>query len=106
MVDFVLGFIPTTNFILDVMYPALEVDPFLGPLFIDTIAQSEYGAEKWPLSTFAPAATDASWIQLPNVLAQGGNHTLQGVRKATLHANFNVCGLEVSLCPFNHEPLF
>jgi hypothetical protein len=106
VVDFVLGFIPTTNFTLDVMYPALEVDPFLGPLFIDTIAQSEYGAEQWPLSTFAPAATDASWVQLPNVLAQGGNHTLQGVRKATLHANFNVCELEANLCPFNHEPPF
>ena len=106
VVDFVLGFIPTTNFSLDVPYPALEVDPYLGPLFVDTIAQPEYGSQDWPISNFAPAASDASWVQLPQVLAQGGNHSLQSVSKATLHANFNICDLEASLCPFNHEAPF
>lgn len=106
VVGFVLGFIPTTNFTLDVIYPALEVDPYLGPLFIDTIALPQYGAQDWPISNFAPAATDASWVQLPDVLAQGGNHSLQSVGKATLHANFKICELETSLCPFNHEAPF
>jgi hypothetical protein len=105
-VSFVLGMIPTKNYTLDTMYPAYEPDPFLGPLFIDTIALPAYGSQHWPLSQTPPAATDASWVQQANVLAQGGNHTLQSVEKAVLHANYNVCQQPTAACPFNHDPGF
>jgi hypothetical protein len=103
VVNFVLGYIPTTNYTVDVPYPALEVDPHLGPLFVETIALSEYGSQEWPLSTFAPAATDAGWVQGATTTS-GGNYTLESVAKAVLHANYNVCNETV--CPFNHDPGF
>lgn len=101
LVDFVLGFIPTKNVTTDVIYPALEPDPFLGPLFVDTIALPQYGSQDWPISTIAPAATDASWVQLAKL---GQNHTLESVHKGVLHANYNICN--ISVCAFNHEPGF
>jgi metal-dependent amidase/aminoacylase/carboxypeptidase family protein len=106
VVDFVLDLIPTKNFSLDIMYPAYEPDPKLGPLFIDTIGLPEYGAQNWSISKTPPAATDASWVQQAQVLAKNGNHTLQSVEKAVLHANFNVCEQPVAQCPFNHDPPF
>jgi hypothetical protein len=88
VVDFVLDLIPIKNFSLDIMYPAYEPDPQLGSLFIDTIG------------------LPASWVQKAQVLAKNGNHTLQSVKKAVLHANFNVCEQPVAQCPFNHDPPF
>ncbi|KAH8815442.1 hypothetical protein F5884DRAFT_817781 [Xylogone sp. PMI_703] len=101
VVNFVLGFIPTNNFTLDTIYPALEVDQFLGQMFVDTIALPEYGSQVWPISTTAPAATDASWVQLANMFP---NNTVESFTKAVVHANFNICNATV--CPFNHEPGF
>ncbi|RFU31216.1 hypothetical protein B7463_g5097, partial [Scytalidium lignicola] len=101
VVNYVLGFIPTKNYTLDVIYPALEVDPFLGQMFVDTIALPEYGSQVWPISTTAPAATDASWVQLANMYP---NNTVASFTKATVHANFNICNQIV--CAFNHEPGF
>lgn len=105
-VDHVLGMIPTNNYSLYTIYPAYEPDPNLGPLFIDTIARPAYGSQNWPISTVPPAATDASWVQQAQVVSQGGNHTLQSVGKAVLHANFDVCLQPAAQCPFNHDPGF
>jgi hypothetical protein len=106
VVDFVLDLIPTKHFSLDIMYPAYEPDPKLGPLFINTIGLPAYGAQNWSISTTPPAATDASWVQKAQVLVKNGNHTLQSVEKAVLHANFNICDQPVAQCPFNHDPPF
>jgi hypothetical protein len=107
LINFVLGLIPTDNYTLDLLYPAYEVDPYLGPLFIDTIGLPEYGSQNWSVSTVPPAATDASWVQQANVVIDdSGNHTLKSVEKAVLHANFDICQQPVAQCPFNHDPPF
>ncbi|KAH8882091.1 hypothetical protein GQ53DRAFT_886113, partial [Thozetella sp. PMI_491] len=108
VIDFVLSHIPTQNITLDRSYPAVEPDPFLGPHFIDTISRSAYGAQKWPLSTTPPAASDASWVQRASVSPNGnGTFTVDSVHKAVLHANYNICTTgNITLCPFNHDPPF
>ncbi|KAI9695977.1 MAG: hypothetical protein M1820_008318 [Bogoriella megaspora] len=104
LVNAVLAVIPTQNFTLDTIYPALEVDLFLAALFVDTIADPHYGVPDWPITPLAPAATDKSWVQQAVVSNVNGNHTLQSVAKAVMHSNYNICNQTV--CAFNHEPGF
>jgi hypothetical protein len=108
LVNFLRAQIPNPNITLDREYPAVEVDPFLGPFFIDTVARPAYGAQAFPLSTIAPAASDASWVQRAAVSPNGdGTFSLDSVQKATLHANYDICTSgNITLCPFNHEPHF
>ncbi|KAF2104985.1 hypothetical protein NA57DRAFT_71181 [Rhizodiscina lignyota] len=103
VINAVLPFITTKNYVLDVEYPALEIDPYLGQLFVDTIALPEYGKQIWPITPLAPAATDAGWVQQAIV---NSDHTVKGFGKAVVHANYNICPSNQTICPFNHEPLF
>ncbi|KAK5991918.1 Xaa-Arg dipeptidase [Cladobotryum mycophilum] len=90
----------------DVKYPALEVTPFLPDLFVNIIGGSDYGISNFPISTFAPASTDFSYVQEP--VLDPSSHQLLSAGKAALHANFGICGpnLPWPTCPFNHEPNF
>ncbi|PTB63631.1 hypothetical protein BBK36DRAFT_1171107 [Trichoderma citrinoviride] len=89
----------------DVQYPALEVTPFLGQAFIDIVGTPDYGLTNFPSSTFAPASTDASWVQDP--VLDPVTHDLKSAAKAVLHANFGICTNPSGAgCAFNHEPLF
>ncbi|KAM0263694.1 hypothetical protein ACHAQJ_001007 [Trichoderma viride] len=89
----------------DVQYPALEVDPYLGQTFVNLIETADYGLTDFPLSTFAPASTDASWVQDP--VLDPVTHNLTSAAKAVLHANYGICTNPSGAgCPFNHEPLF
>lgn len=108
LVTFLQNRIPNPNITLDREYPAVEVDPFLGPLFINTVARPAYGSQTFPLSKTPPAASDASWVQRAVVSPNGdGTFSLESVRKATLHANYDICtSNNITLCPFNHEPHF
>ncbi|KAF2103527.1 hypothetical protein NA57DRAFT_53046 [Rhizodiscina lignyota] len=108
LIDIVVSLLPTNNWSLDVIYPAVEVEPYLGSLFIDTMTLPEYGNQTFPFSTTPPAAGDTSWVQRADVVKQGGNYTLQSVAKATVHPTFNICNYNrtVTPCPLNHEPGF
>ncbi|KAL7943645.1 hypothetical protein V8C42DRAFT_328075 [Trichoderma barbatum] len=89
----------------DVQYPSLEVTPFLGQEFVNIVGTSDYGLTNFPFSTFAPASSDASWLQDP--VLDPSTHALKSVAKAVLHANFGICTSATGAgCPFNHEPLF
>ncbi|KAK4064741.1 uncharacterized protein Triagg1_8928 [Trichoderma aggressivum f. europaeum] len=88
----------------DVKYPSLEVTPFLGTQFVSIVGTADYGLTNFPVSTFAPASTDASWVQDPVLDA---SHNLTGAAKAVLHANYGICTNPSGAgCAFNHEPLF
>ncbi|KAM7205214.1 hypothetical protein V8F33_001045 [Rhypophila sp. PSN 637] len=88
----------------DTPYPALEVTPFLPQIFQSIMSQPLYGSQAFPISTFAPASTDASWIQdaevdpLTNALVRAG--------KIVFHPNFSICDPNGGICAFNHEPRF
>lgn len=89
----------------DVQYPALEVDPYLGQAFINLTETADYPLGNFPFSTFAPASTDASWVQDP--VLDPTTHALTSAAKAVLHANFGICPNAAGTgCAFNHEPLF
>ncbi|KAL7929749.1 hypothetical protein V8C35DRAFT_314692 [Trichoderma chlorosporum] len=89
----------------DVQYPALEVTPFLGQEFINIVGTADYGLTDFPISTFAPASTDASWVQDP--VLDPTTHDLTSAAKAVLHANYGICPNATGFgCAFNHEPLF
>jgi hypothetical protein len=89
----------------DVQYPALEVDPYLGQAFINLTGTPDYPLGNFPSSTFAPASTDASWVQDPVI--DSVTHSLTSAAKAVLHANYGICpNASGAGCPFNHEPLF
>lgn len=105
--DFVTKAILTKNITFDLIYPALEVTPFLPDVFISTIAKPEYGSQNWSVPTTAPASTDASWVQQATVVMDGGNHTLVSSKRVVFHPNYSICE-EPSpiLCAFNHEPGF
>jgi hypothetical protein len=99
-----LGTIPN-SISHDVQYPALEVDPYLGQKFINLVETADYGLTNFPLSTFAPASTDASWVQDP--VLDPVTHNLTSAAKAVLHANYGICTNPSGAgCAFNHEPLF
>ncbi|KAL7920613.1 hypothetical protein ACQKWADRAFT_328628 [Trichoderma austrokoningii] len=89
----------------DVQYPALEVDPYLGQAFINLTETSDYPLGNFEFSTFAPASTDASWVQDP--VLDPVTHNLTSAAKAVLHANYGICpNASGAGCAFNHEPLF
>ncbi|UKZ81710.1 hypothetical protein TrVFT333_009482 [Trichoderma virens FT-333] len=89
----------------DVQYPALEVTPFLGQEFVNIVGTADYGLTNFPISTFAPASTDASWVQDP--VLDPVSHNLTSAAKAVLHANFGICtNASGAGCSFNHEPGF
>jgi hypothetical protein len=81
------------------------VTPFLGDDFRSIVGTSDYGLTNFPVSTFAPASTDASWLQDP--VLDSVTHNLTSAAKAVLHANFGICpNASGAGCAFNHEPLF
>ncbi|KAK4218916.1 hypothetical protein QBC37DRAFT_469533 [Rhypophila decipiens] len=88
----------------DTPYPALEVTPFLPQIFQSIMSQPLYGSQAFPISTFAPASTGASWIQgaevdpITNALVRAG--------KVVFHPNFSICNPDGGMCAFNHEPRF
>ncbi|RFU75350.1 hypothetical protein TARUN_6896 [Trichoderma arundinaceum] len=89
----------------DVQYPSLEVTPYLGQTFVNLVGTADYGLTNFPFSTFAPASTDASWVQDP--VLDPVTHNLTSVAKAVLHANYGICTNPSGAgCAFNHEPLF
>ncbi|KAK9774555.1 putative Peptidase M20 dimerization domain-containing protein [Seiridium cardinale] len=87
----------------DLQYPALEVDPVIGNMFVDLMHMNDYGEPDWLISTIAPAATDASFVQRAEL--DSATHALMGVKRVVLHSNFGICS-DSEICPFNHEPLF
>jgi hypothetical protein len=91
--------------VTDTIYPSLEVTPVLPDLFLDLVKQPEYfgPSNSWQLSTFAPASTDASWLQ--NAVLDPGTHALIGADRVVFHPNYGICEPGAS-CAFNHEPGF
>jgi hypothetical protein len=89
----------------DLAYPSLEVPPVLGQTMIDLLSSPDYGLTDWKISDFAPASTDASWVQSATVDSE--THELLSMKKVVFHPNYRICGTgEGDLCAFNHEPLF
>lgn len=87
----------------DLKYPSLEVVPFLPETFIDLLATDDYGLRDWAISDFAPASSDASWVQSPTL--DDSTHELLGVKRVVFHPNYNICE-PGGPCAFNHEPAF
>jgi hypothetical protein len=87
----------------DLQYPALEVDPVVGNMFIDLMKTDNYGEKDWAISTLAPAATDASFVQGAEL--DPATRQLLSVKRVVLHPNFAICSNSAA-CPFPHEPLF
>lgn len=89
----------------DVKYPALEVVPYIPETFLSIIGSDDYGLRDWNVTDFAPASTDASWLENPSLDPE--THELQAVDRVLLHANYNICGKGAGdPCAFNHEPKF
>lgn len=91
----------------DTVYPALEVTPFLPELFTSLLATADYGSQTdWPISTFAPASTDAGCVQ--NAVVDPDSRKLVGAEKVVFHPNYSICDKASSggVCAFNHEPGF
>lgn len=89
----------------DLKYPSLEVVPFLPQTLIDILATDDYGLTDWAISDFAPASSDASWVQSAEL--DESTHKLLSVKKVVFHPNYNICGPnEGDPCAFNHEPAF
>ncbi|KAK4034518.1 hypothetical protein C8A01DRAFT_39000 [Parachaetomium inaequale] len=88
----------------DTVYPALEVTPFLPGLFTELMKTPDFGSQTdWPISTFAPASTDAGCVQ--NAVVDPVSHALLGADKIVFHPNFGICA-PGGHCAFNHEPGF
>jgi hypothetical protein len=88
----------------DLAYPALEVTPYLPDLFVDLMSKPEHGSQTdWVISDFAPAATDASFIQDPTV--DPDTRKLVSAAQVVFHPNFGICEGGAA-CPFNHQPAF
>jgi hypothetical protein len=89
----------------DLKYPSLEVPRVIGQSFIDLLATSDYGLTDWDFSDFAPASSDASWIQSADV--DPDTHEVLSMAKLVFHPNYRICGTgEDDICAFNHEPVF
>lgn len=86
----------------DVKYPSLELVPYIPDSFLEIISSKDYGLNDWNITDFAPASTDASWLENPTL---DENHKLIGVDKVVFHANYNICS-KGGICAFNHEPKF
>jgi hypothetical protein len=88
----------------DTVYPALEVTPFIPALFTELMKLPDFGSQtNWPISTFAPASSDAGCVQ--NAVVDPNTRALLGADKVVFHPNFNICSPEGE-CAFNHEPDF
>ncbi|KAI0126139.1 hypothetical protein BJ170DRAFT_461492 [Xylariales sp. AK1849] len=87
----------------DLPYPALEVDPVIGNKFVSLMKTDDYGETDWAISTIAPAATDASFVQGAEL--DPVTRELLSVERVLLHSNFAICS-DSEDCPFPHEPLF
>lgn len=89
----------------DLKYPSLEVVPYLPETFFDILATDDYGLNDWVISDFAPASSDASWVQSPEL--DETTHEILSVKRVVFHPNYNICGPnEGDPCAFNHEPAF
>ncbi|KAK3369456.1 hypothetical protein B0T24DRAFT_532122 [Lasiosphaeria ovina] len=89
----------------DTVYPALEVTPFIPDVFIDLLKTPDYGSQtNWGISTFAPASTDASWLQ--GAVVDPTTKALIGADRVVFHPNFGICPPGTAHCAFNHEPPF
>ncbi|KAK6065068.1 phd finger domain-containing protein [Seiridium cupressi] len=62
----------------DLQYHALKVDPVIGNMFLDLMHGNDYGEPDWLISTVAPAATDASFVQRAEL--DSATHALIGAR--------------------------
>ena len=88
----------------DTVYPALEVTPFIPALFTDLMKSPDFGSQtNWPISTFAPASSDAGCVQ--NAVVDPNTQVLLSADKVVFHPNFNICAPDGE-CAFNHEPDF
>ena len=92
-----------TSITWDLAYPALEVTPYIPDLFINLMATSDFN-ETWALSTIAPAASDASFVQIP--VLDSESRDLISTSKVVFFPNFNICAPDAAECPFPHEPAF
>ncbi|KAK3368735.1 hypothetical protein B0H63DRAFT_80784 [Podospora didyma] len=92
--------------VTDTIYPALEVTPFLPGVFIDLLKTDAYGAQtNWGVSSFAPASTDAAWLQ--NAVVDPTTKALIKADRVVFHPNFGICAPNgTGPCAFNHEPPF
>ncbi|KAK4157044.1 hypothetical protein C8A00DRAFT_40528 [Chaetomidium leptoderma] len=89
--------------VTDTVYPALEITPFVSDMFIDLMKAPDFGSQNWPISTFAPASTDAGCVQ--NAVVDPATNALLGADKVVFHPNFGICAPGVA-CALNHEPAF
>lgn len=88
----------------DTIFLALEVTPYLGQRVSALYAEPAFN-ESFPITTTAPAATDAAWIQQPALDAR--TRALVSERVPVLHANYGICPNATGAgCAFNHEAGF
>ncbi|KAH8811032.1 hypothetical protein F5884DRAFT_897532 [Xylogone sp. PMI_703] len=87
----------------DVMYPSLEITPYLPELLISLVGTPDYGSQTgWLLGGFTPASTDAGWIQ---GAVLNSTHGLIHADKVLFQPFWNLCKLG-GICANNHEPLY
>ncbi|KAI5465256.1 hypothetical protein BGZ63DRAFT_348697 [Mariannaea sp. PMI_226] len=94
----------TDSITTDLPYPSLEITPYLPDMLIDLLKTPDYGSQNWSVSTFAPASTDASWLQ--NAVVDPTTKAFLSADKVVFHPNFGICEVGGTLCAFNHEPTF
>ncbi|KFA49301.1 hypothetical protein S40293_04143 [Stachybotrys chartarum IBT 40293] len=89
----------------DVKYPSLELLPYFPETFVSLIQSPPYGMTDWIITDFAPASTDASWVENPEL--DEDSRDVISVAKAVFHANYGICEPNGDVpCAFNHEPAF
>ncbi|KAH8913914.1 hypothetical protein BT69DRAFT_1305967, partial [Atractiella rhizophila] len=82
----VAPFVSSSTF--DDVYPALEVTPNLTRRFINIMSQPKLN-QSWGYSTRAPASTDLSQAQLPQI--DPTTKAIVSEAVPVLHANFGIC---------------
>ncbi|KAH8916858.1 hypothetical protein BT69DRAFT_1313911 [Atractiella rhizophila] len=85
-VELVAPFVSSSTF--DDVYPALEVTPNLTQRFINIMSQPKLN-QSWGYSTRAPASTDLSQAQLPQI--DPTTKAILSEAVPVLHANFGIC---------------
>lgn len=91
----------------DLPYPSLEVHQDLAAYWVSLLNNETTFADPgdiWGVSTIAPAATDASFIQNPTI--DKTTFELLSADRVVFHPNFKICEPGSASCPFNHEPGF
>jgi hypothetical protein len=89
----------------DLKYPSLEVLPWFPENFLSILTSPDYGLDDFIVTDFAPASTDASWVQSP--VLDPVTHEVLSAKRAVFHPNYSICGPnEGDPCAFNHEPAF